>query len=490
MSAVIDDSSRRLLQLGGLIQSAIADYITLKEAPVEKSEGSLLSKPCFDAQRTLLAAGGLLTELVGEPRNRLLEVSSQYFEARALHIVADARVPDILARGDGEGVHVKQIAEEIGIEEKKLSRVMRTLCSIHVFAEKSEDVFQNNSVSAALVGNEPLRAYIMLFGLDLFTSSDHLPRYLSDPSKGASYEVEKTPWQDAIGTDKPRWDWLEEKVSAKEILGQRNGSARGAYPGVFGAEYKQLAENPKEAVVSRPEHTIFGLAMLGGGKVFGEAHLYDFPWAALGNATIVDVGGGVGGFCIQLSHLYPDLQFVVLDRAPVLQQAETQVWPKENPEALNGGRVRFVPHNFFNPAPIHGADVYWLRYILHDWSDDYCVDILTAIKPAMGPRSRILICDQVMNTTAGCPELRPAPAPLPANWGYYTRYSHQRDLAMMSIINGIERKPAEFRRLAERAGLRLRKIWDCRSQVGLVELVLEDSPLDSSDIESLPESSE
>lgn len=85
--------------------------------------------------------------------------------------------------------------------------------------------------------------------------------------------------------------------------------------------------------------------------------------------------------------------------------------------------------------------------------------------------------DQVMNTTLGCPELQAAPTPLPRNWGYYTRYSHQRDLAMMSIINGIERKPAELRDIAGRAGLRLNKIWDCRSQVGLVELVLPDSEL-------------
>lgn len=82
-----------------------------------------------------------------------------------------------------------------------------------------------------------------------------------------------------------------------------------------------------------------------------------------------------------------------------------------------------------------------------------------------------------MNTTLGCAELQPAPAPLPANFGYHTRYSHQRDLAMMSIINGIERKPSEFRDLAQTAGLKLTRIVECRSQVGLVELVLPDSEL-------------
>jgi hypothetical protein len=99
----------------------------------------------------------------------------------------------------------------------------------------------------------------------------------------------------------------------------------------------------------------------------------------------------IGGFCLQLSHIYPALNFVLQDRAPALEQAQTEVWPRENAQALEDKRIQFVPHNFFDENPVKNADVYWLRYILHDWSDDYCVQILSAIKPAMGPRSRILI---------------------------------------------------------------------------------------------------
>ena len=124
----------------------------------------------------------------------------------------------------------------------------------------------------------------------------------------------------------------------------------------------------------------------------------------------------MGGFSLQLSQLYPQLKFIIQDRAAVLQQAETIIWPKDNPNALVQQQVQFCPHDFFEPNPVKEADVYWLRYILHDWSDDYCVRILAAIKPSMGPRSRILICDQVMNTTLGSDELVAAPAPLPANW--------------------------------------------------------------------------
>ncbi|KAI4085799.1 MAG: hypothetical protein LQ344_008124 [Seirophora lacunosa] len=202
-----------------------------------------------------------------------------------------------------------------------------------------------------------------------------------------------------------------------------------------------------------------------------------YPWNSLGEATIVDVGGGVGGFDMQL-RLYPKLNFVIQDRGPVLQRAAQNTWPKEVSAALTDGRVRFMEHDFFNPNPVHGAEVYWLRYILHDWADDYCVRILSAIRAAMVPRSRILICDQVMNTTNGCAEFRSAPKPLLANYGYYTRYSHQRDLCMMGTLNGIERTPAQFEVLIENAGLKLEKIWECRSQVNIIEVRLRDTPIE------------
>jgi hypothetical protein len=75
-----------------------------------------------------------------------------------------------------------------------------------------------------------------------------------------------------------------------------------------------------------------------------------------------------------------------------------------------------------------------------------------------------------MNTTLGCPELESAPSPLPANYGFYSRYSYQRDLCMLGIINGIERTPDQFRELVGKAGFKLERIWECRSQVSIMEL--------------------
>lgn len=85
----------------------------------------------------------------------------------------------------------------------------------------------------------------------------------------------------------------------------------------------------------------------------------------MGKALIVDVGGGVGGFPLQLSKAYPNLRFIVQDRGPVVKQGLERVWPKENPEAMKAGRVQFIDHSFFDRNPTQGADVYFLRYILY-----------------------------------------------------------------------------------------------------------------------------
>lgn len=103
--------------------------------------------------------------------------------------------------------------------------------------------------------------------LDLYTASDHLPKYLLG-KKGASYKVDETPFQEAVGTTKPRWEWLEEKIPADQLALGGTG-----YPGIPDAT-EVINGAQKGGLVTRPEHEVFGLAMLGGGMVFGSAHPY------------------------------------------------------------------------------------------------------------------------------------------------------------------------------------------------------------------------
>lgn len=119
-------------------------------------------------------------------------------------------------------------------------------------------------------------------GLDLYTASDHLPTTLLSKDKGFSYDVDKTAFQNAVNTTKSRWDWLEEKVPLKDLRCENSG-----YPGA--PELVPSFENgvanvspttnghsetkPGKELYARPEHAIFGLAMVGGGKITGAAHV-------------------------------------------------------------------------------------------------------------------------------------------------------------------------------------------------------------------------
>jgi hypothetical protein len=229
----------------------------------------LPSHELYDAQRTILGATGKLTELVSEPSTRILEVATQFQESRALYIAAERRIPDILAAKDTTGgTPISEISKEAKIESRKLSRILRYLSSLGIFKQKAVDVFANNSISAALVSNEPLRAYIQLVNSEGFTASDRLPKTLLDPTTGPSYDVAQTAWQDAIGTTKTRWEWIEERVEQDKLL-----QSGGHYPGIPSLV---LEPQPKgeDGLVARPELEIMGLAMVGGGRVFGAAHVY------------------------------------------------------------------------------------------------------------------------------------------------------------------------------------------------------------------------
>lgn len=228
----------------------------------------LPSRKLHEAQRTILAISGTLTELVSEPPSRIIEVACQYWESRALYVAAERRIPNLLATAGETGLSAQELGKATGLEYLKLSRLLRTLCSIHIFREVAPDVFANNVTSAALVSNEPLRAYVLLFNLDIYTASDHLPKHLLG-EKGHSYQVDETAFQDAVGTVKSRWDWLEEKHAPDNLL----ASTVTGYPGLPSLK-QDMNRVSKEKLINRPEHGVFGLAMLGGGLVFGAAHPY------------------------------------------------------------------------------------------------------------------------------------------------------------------------------------------------------------------------
>ena len=90
--------------------------------------------------------------------------------------------------------------------------------------------------------------------------------------------------------------------------------------------------------------------------------------------------------------------------------------------------------DFFESVP--AADLYVLKYILHDWDDDSCVHILANYRASLLEGGRIAVVDLLVGEI-GQPGLGPL-----------------MDMNMLDMTGGRERQIAEFDSLFAAAGLR------------------------------------
>lgn len=111
----------------------------------------------------------------------------------------------------------------------------------------------------------------------------------------------------------------------------------------------------------------------------------NYPWADLGAATVVDIGGCHGPVSISLARTFPNLSFVVEDLAGPVAEG------KEKLPSDMAGRISFLEHDFFQDQPVKDADVYYFRAVMHNWPDKQCVAMLRALIPALKKGARVLV---------------------------------------------------------------------------------------------------
>lgn len=175
-------------------------------------------------------------------------------------------------------------------------------------------------------------------------------------------------------------------------------------------------------------------------------------WKAAGEATVVDVststhrlperptnpsqlGGSAGHDDIVLAKAYPNLKIVVQDLPQVCP-----VFEKEFPADLKS-RVSFLTHNLFDPQPVQ-ADIYILKWILHDWPDVESVAILKALVPALKPGARVVFIDYVGKNDPS------EDAALPHSM---RAFGTATDMRMMALFNAKERPVSAWKDIFRQA---------------------------------------
>ena len=118
--------------------------------------------------------------------------------------------------------------------------------------------------------------------------------------------------------------------------------------------------------------------------------LNGFGWDSIGKGTVVDVGGSHGSLSIAIAQKFPPLHCIVQDKPEVVKLGQ------ESLPAHLVDRVSFMGHDFFTEQPVKNADIYVLRWILHDWSDKYATRILQALVPALKEGAKVVVVELVM----------------------------------------------------------------------------------------------
>jgi hypothetical protein len=159
---------------------------------------------------------------------------------------------------------------------------------------------------------------------------------------------------------------------------------------------------------------------------------------------VADIGGAGGTLAHGLMAANPHLHGIVVDLPEVVGRAETAAR-----ELGLSDRSTAFPANFFEFVP--PADLYLLKHVLHDWSDDEAVSILKRCRESIRPGGRVAVIEMLLGKM-GEPPLGPL-----------------MDLNMMVLATGRERTLDEYRGLVERAGFRFSKVTPIRPPMAVIE---------------------
>lgn len=324
-----------------------------------------------------------------------IEMVQEFYVAKAIGVAAALNLAEYLKTGQKM---VSELAELTGSHEESLYRLMRMLASQGVFKENKNRYFENNRLSKTLLDQE--------------NSMRHMVIHLVN---GINWKMfEKLDLVIKTG-----------KNAAVEILGMD----------VF--EY--LARNPDK-------NEIYNKAMTNNSLMLSYAVLSEYNFSKAKN--IVDIGSGQGILLSMILSKYKHINGKAFDLQHVVNGA------KKIAEKLGvSNRLEIISGNFFDVIP-DGGDIYFLKSIIHNLSDEQCIDILMRIKTKLPENGKILIFEPIIENN--------------------NQYSFAKlfDIEMLiSLEGGKERTKEEFKKMVSQSGLRINRIIQTAAPFSIIEII-------------------
>ncbi|HMD31736.1 MAG TPA: methyltransferase [Candidatus Acidoferrales bacterium] len=325
---------------------------------------------------------------------QLTRILSGVALSRAVCSIAELGVADLIESGRPQPV--EHLARASKTHEPSLYRILRFVAAYGIFQETANRQFDHTPLSAALRTDAPgsFRAGAQMF--------HHLF---------------------------PAWDGLHQSIQTGEP----------GFNKVFGAPvFDYIQKHPALGPVFDA-----GMTSLNGYETPGMLDAYDFS----GINVLADIGGGNGSLLSALLTRYPHMKAILFDLGHVAGRATERL-----KAAGLAGRCSVIAGSFFESIPA-GADAYLFRHIIHDWTDEQCIQILGHCRKVIPASGKLLIADGVV--PAGN-------APHPAK---------DLDMTMLTYPGGQERTEAQFRSLLQASGFELKSITPTTTMISVVEAI-------------------
>ncbi|TMC20172.1 MAG: hypothetical protein E6J34_13400 [Chloroflexi bacterium] len=240
------------------------------------------------------------------------------------------------------------------------------------------------------------------------------------PVEGKSRMFRNTPHSDVLRDDHPQ----SMRALALTVLGRRSAQQWSFFP-----ETMRTGQPAAEMVLGmstyeyfdqhEEERLLFDQAMQNFASTVNTAIVEAFDFARY--STILDIGGGDGSLLELIIRCYPAVSGALFERPILVKQLRQTPCP-----------FAVIAGDFFEELP--AAELYIIKEVLHNWSDEQCIQILQACRRA-NPQAAVLVSEQVI--------------------GEGRNFAEWLDLLMGVEQNGCERTLQEYKALFAGAGYHL-----------------------------------
>lgn len=355
------------------------------------------------SRREIIHATRELQDLMVGPRESVRWMAWDFMNTQSLQLLNHYGIANLVPL-DGT-ITIEQLQAKTSLDPINLTRLLRHAMANRLFQEPKPGVIAHTAASKLLAVDGDLQAWVGFNGEEVYPGSAHVvdalrqhPEATSLHHTGFNYAfdtVGKEPMFVTLGKDPRR--------------AQRMAKAMASLTGGEGYELSYLTDGGDGCDLSEVDAR---------------------------GGTLVDLGGSHGFACVHLARKYRNMKFVVQDLPATVASAPD---PACADDAQVSQRVRFQAHDFFKEQVVKGADVYFFRWILHNYSRPYAVQLLRNLIPALKPGARIVINDHCLREPG-----------VENPWD--ERLMRSMDLVMMTLLNAQEREERDFVQLFEQAG--------------------------------------